>query len=308
MTNIHIEIMNKIIILLCLFSAIATTTVGQKVSESWDHKIEVIPETEKFDGVVHHAYSTYVYEVTEDDVRKMIIDKMKTSANGKVTKKNMIAALEVDIPHIGTDPIGVKATTNSLMAHQAIKVSMAFFHDSLEINPIDFPESDKAATEVMHKMGVMLNQSVVTVQIADLEKEIRTSNSNYESLQKDKANYEKQITNADQKIAELNVHKAKLDAKLLDKQHKEEQAKVLGESASADSKDAKKYAKAKKKVMSAQRDIMKTDQSIMKSQQSLDQANKALPLKEQEIADHEPQLNELNELLVKLNSKHDSIK
>ncbi len=298
----------KLIIIHILSIAFAITTSAQSVSETWDHEIEVIRETEKFDGEVHHAYSTYVYEVNEDVVRKMLLDEVKASANGKVVKKNMIAALEVNIPNIGTEPVGVKAITNSIMARHAIKVSIAFFHDSLAINATDFPESDKAAAEVMHEIGVMLNQSVVAAQIADVEKDIASSNKMYESLKKDKAGYEKQITNAEQKLAELEVHTLKLNAKLLDKQHKEEQAKILGESASADSKDAKKYTKAKKNVMSAERDILKTEQSKLKAQQNLEQAQKALPIAEQEIVDFEPQLTEQNELLVKLNAKHDSIK
>ena len=300
--------MYRILILQFLIYTFSTMCYAQSVSETWDHEIEVIPETEKFDGTEHHAYSTFVYEVTEDALRKLVIDEVKASANGKVTKKNMIAALEVDIPHIGTDPVAVKAITNSVLARKAIKVSLAFFHDSLEINPVDFPESDKAAMEVMHEMGIILNQSVVMTQIVDVEKKVAASNKKYESLKKEKASYEKQITNGELKLAELDAHALKLNAKLLDKQHKEEQAKVLGESASADSKDAKKYTKAKKKVMSAERDILKTEQSKLKAQQSLDQATKALPLKEQEIVEYEPQLNELNELLVKLNAKHDNIK
>ncbi|RLD19479.1 MAG: hypothetical protein DRI69_08320 [Bacteroidetes bacterium] len=300
--------MNRILIVQLLICLLTITTHAQKIAETWENEIEVISETEKFDGVVHHAYSTFVYEVTEDALRKLIIDEVKSSANGKVTKKNMIAALEVDIPHIGTDPIGVKAVTNSIMASHAIKVSVAFFHDSLEINPTDFPESDKAATEVMHEMGVMLNRSVVDVQIAGVEKEIANSNKKYESLKKEKAGFEKQIMNGEQKLAELDAHGLKLDAKLIDKQHKEERAKVLGESASADSKDAKKYAKAQKNVMSAERDILKTDQSKLKAQQNIDQGQKGLPLKEQEIAEIELQMNAQNELLAKLNVKYESIK
>lgn len=300
--------MNKFLIVQILSCAFLTTASAQKVSETWEHEIEVIPETEKFDGVVHNAYSTFVYEATEDAVRKMILDEIKASTKDKVTKKKIIAALEVDIPQIGTDPVGIKATTNSIMAREAIKVSVAFFHDSLEINPTDFPESDKAAIQVMHELSVMLNQSVVVAQIADVEKELRTANNEYQSLEKDKAGYEKQITNGEQKLAELDVHAMKLDAKLIKKQHKVEKTKLLGESASADSKNAKKYAKAKNKVMSAEREIMKTNQSQLKAQQNIDQAKKALPLKEQEIAEFEPQLNELNELIVKLNVKYESIK
>lgn len=299
--------MNRILAIQLIICLITFTSHAQKVSETWDHEIEVVPETEKFDGVVHHAYSTFVYEVTEDALRKMIVDEVKASTNGKVTKKNMIAALEVDIPHIGTDPIGVKANTTSVMARKGIKVSVAFFHDSLEINPTDFPESDKAATEVMREMSVMLNRSVVATQIVEVEKDLAKSNKSYEALKQEKAGFEKQIVNGEQKLAELDAYALKLNAKLLDKQHKAEQAKVLGESAAADSKDSKKYAKAQKKVMSAERDILKTDQSKMKAQQSIDQANKALPLKEQEIAEFEPQLKELNDLLAKLNLKHESI-
>ena len=84
--------MNKFLIVQILSCAFLTTASAQKVSETWEHEIEVIPETEKFDGVVHNAYSTFVYEATEDAVRKMILDEIKASTKDKVTKKKMIGS------------------------------------------------------------------------------------------------------------------------------------------------------------------------------------------------------------------------
>jgi hypothetical protein len=299
--------MKRIMVLHVLAFSFAINAYAQADSVKWEHEIEVISKSEKFGSEEHFAYSTFVYEATEDAVRKLIIDMVKASAKGKVSKKSTIEALEVDFPDIGEDPVDVKAVTSPVMARHAVKVSMAFFVNDQLINPSDFPDSDKAAKEAMYELSVMFNRSAIAAQIVEIENEMRIADIKYKEMQKEKDRYKKQIANGELKLAELDAHMVKLSAKLLDKQRKVEVAKILGESASADSKEAKKYAKAQQNVMKVEREIMKTQQSKLKVQQNMDLSKSALPLKIKEIEESEADMKKSNESLAKLHAKRDSI-
>ncbi len=301
--------MKRILIMQILAFTIAAVGYAQDDPATWAHEIEVLSNNEKFGGETHYAYSTYVYEATEEAVRKLIIDEVKASAKGKVSKKSTIEALEVDFPAIGKDyPVDVKAVTNPVMARDAVKVSMAFFVNKLAINPTDYPDSDKAAKEAMYEISLLLNRSAVAAQIVQIEDEMRIANIKYEEAKRERERYEKQISDGELKLAELDAHMVKLSAKLLEKQRKSERAKILGETASADSGDAKKYSKAKQNVMKVERQIMKTQQSKLKVQQNMDLAKSALPLKIQEIEDFEEIAKEKADMLAKLNTKRESVK
>ena len=298
----------KTIFLMLVAACGITLGYAQDVSETWDHTIEVNSSQETFDQARHHAYSVVVYEASENAVRKLVLDEIKLRTSEKATKKAITEGLKVDIPALQEDAVTLKVKTDADKNNDEVTVYAAFMNEGVDINPQDHPEGDKAAKEVMRNLSVMLNQSVVTAQIVNAEKELKQLQNRQSAFENQRAKLDNAIETSQTTTARLEDENAKLQIKLEAAQATATSKQALSEASTATEKDIKKYAKAKKDVADIESKIIKNNQLISKHQKNVSDAEADIPEKDQLVTDAIAEVEAMQARIVKLNAKYDSIK
>ena len=301
--------MNRLLLVLGIIFLSAQFASSQEVSKTWNNDLEVLTGMEKFDDGEHFAYSTYVYETAKSDIKKLISDEVESRTGSKTKNKKVIMGENIRLPGYEDKDVTVHAKTDDAKKMKdVVKVSVAFVHQGKDVSPQNYPDADKDARELIHKLGVKLNKAVVTEQIEDAQKELDDLTKKHEGATKDKQKLEEQNRDAETKIAKLQADKVKMEGKMNSAKAEEASMATLANSSTADAKDLKKYAKAKDKAQSAEKKYMNVDQDIAKLNSKISENQGDLGQLELELNQYTEQLETQKELVESLKTKLAAVK
>ena len=291
-----------------VLSLIAMSTYGQGVSETWDHKIVVTTGTEEFDGKNMYAYCTIVYDVKQSFVQNLLVKKIKERTEEKVSGKKVVTATQVRLPKLDVEAVDLIASSVAVEETDDVRVIVAFVLGDTVVNPDDFPEEDKVARDILYEFGVILNQSVVTSQIATAKVDQSTLENKQLSLTNKKKSLEQILENSRVKLKELKEGNADITAKLAEAKEKAASLKVDGDSQTSSTKDLDKYDAAIKEVSKAEAQLLKNEQSQVNANEKIKENEESLQEKNKEVEEIALQLDNQQKLIARLESKYEAIK
>jgi hypothetical protein len=294
--------------LVIVLSQLAVNAFGQEVTETWNHKISVTSGPEEFDEETYYAYSTIVFDAKESEVRRNLVARIKEHTDQKVTRKKIISAMQVGIPGLEEEGVSILAKTVEVEEMDDVRVIVAFLNEEEAVNPTDLPEADKIAREIVYKLGVILNQSVVTAQIALAQTNLSTIENKHLSFVNRQTGLEKNLANNELKLVTLGSEADALSQRLSEEKSKTASLKALADGSNPTSQDLGKYDDAVEYLTKIEEQILKNEQAIVDTQNKIDQTREALQEKRNEVKELSEQLIKQNNHVAKLNTKYDAIK
>ena len=293
---------------IALLFAFSGSIQAQEYAETWDRDIKVGTAVEKFDGEQLPCYTVAVCEAKQGAVRTLVMDQIKMRTEEKASKKKVMSAVQLDFPNMDVQGVDVKVKTDEEKKAETVNVYAAFNYDGKYISPSETPKADEMAKEVMHNLGVILNQSVVGAQIAETESALELQKKKHDAYIKEKEKLEKAPAEAEDAKLKLEGERKKLEEKLTKAETKAASLQVSAEAATSTSKDINKYASAKKSVTSLEGKLLKNDENVKKVEQKLAEAEQELPDAISTVEESQAMIDTLTEKLAKLNTKYDAIK
>jgi len=281
---------------------------AQEYATSWDHEIQVEDGLEKFGTEDLHAYSITAFEVSEGDLRKLLLDEVKTHTSEKATRKKIKQGIKVTLPGFDGDDLAVKVKSDDIAGEGNVKVSVAFLNGSDVVNPTDYPAGHEAAREVMHDLGVQLNRAVVTVQVNNATAELEDLQKKQESLDKKNYQLQKAVLDGKDDLLDLKTDYAKLQEKSVKASSESASLEVMAKGSAATEKDMKKYSKARSKSTKIESRLLKINQKQAKTEGTVREAEMELPLLSKQIEDNNSLIEIQKELVNQLELKLDQIR
>ena len=291
-----------------VFSLCAINIYGQEVSETWNHQIVVTSGVEDFNGDSLFSYTTIVFDAKESEVRNDLIKRVKAQTDEKVTRKKVISAMKVSLPKLNIDSVDIMANTIPIEESHDVKVMMSFTSEDKVVNPTDFPEADKIAREVLYNLGVALNQTVVTSQIAKAQTDKSTMENKHMAFSSQKEGLDKKLTNAETKLTELEKENGDIKMNLTEERSKEASLKSKADAVTSSKEDLQAYDDAKKYIANVEEQLLKNEQALVNTEEKIKQAQSSIQEKQKELEELSALMNNQEKFIAKLNVKHDAIK
>ena len=293
---------------LFFLSSLTISSLVAQVDTTWTHTVAVTTGTEEFSKVEHFAYSTEVYDASASKIKSLVHDEVSARSSGKAKKRSVVEGESFTIPGHDLDSLNVLANIDDVKgSDDVVKVSFAFLHKNMAINPDDNPDVDKSARELVYNIGVALNKAVVSEEISDAEKELESLTKKRDAVVKQKETLEKKISDGEMKVVELTADSIKYESRMIQAQAEAESAETLAKSSTADSKALKKASKARKKAVSAEQDFHKIGNKKVATIADIKSNQAEVPVKEAEIAQYEEQMAAQELVVAALKRKYEVV-
>ena len=285
----------------------ASNIYGQDVSDTWNHEIVVTSGMEDFVGDSLYSYSTIVFDAKESEVRSDLINKIKAQTDEKVTRKKVISAMKVRLPKLIIDSIDIMANTFSVEESNNVKVILSFTSEDKVVNPTDFPEADKIAREVLYNLGVKLNKTVVTAEIAKAQTDKSTMENKHLAFSSQKEGLERNLTNAETKLTALEKENGNIKINLKEEKSKEASLRSKADATTSTKEDLEAYDAAKKYIAKVEEQLLKNEQARVGTEDKIKQAQSSIQEKQKELEGLSEQMYNQEKLIDKLITKRDAI-
>jgi len=297
------------VLIIALVFLIGNVNAQVGPTTAWDKEVKVTQGPVDFPGKeTHYSYSTLVYETDKSSVQKMVLAELDSQTADKTKKKALKEGVPIALPAFGGEEVSVKATAEDIKGSAQVKVSVAFFKDSMEINPTDFPKEDKSAQEVLQNLGVTLNKAVVSSQIETANKDLESLQKDFDKLVRDSIKLNESIAKSNEQIMNLKANNMKQEGKLSKAESEAASLEVMANSDAATAKDMKKYSNAKSKATSIESSMMKNNQKITGEESDIKEAEMELPMVKKQVEDLAAQIEKQKELITALQAKLEAVK
>jgi DNA repair exonuclease SbcCD ATPase subunit len=237
-----------------------------------------------------------------------VLDEINSKTVDKTKKKALKEGVPISLPEFDGEEVSLKVKSEDIKKTDQVLVSVAFLKDSVAINPTDFPKEDKAAQEVMHKVGVNLNKAVVAGQIEESNSALASLQKDFDKLIKDSTKLSESITKSNELIAKYNADNVKEEQKLSRAEADAASLEVIANSDAVTEKDMKKYSKAKSKASSIESTIIKNNQKVTEEKSKIKGAEMEQPMVRKQIEDLAAKIESQKELISQLQAKQEAIK